>query len=132
MPEMVDAADVSRPNERLSRWFYDIGNRHRRCPLRYREAGIDGLPSSRAHYDRGRMEQSASHPRRKQIRQADAPEQFRPDAVGHTIDDLRAVLRRVDMSAKRPFAERHVDDRDDRRGDRTDIGIGRFEQSEAF
>jgi hypothetical protein len=75
-------------------------------------------------------EQSVYDPRRKQILQADAPEQSCPDAVGHTIDDLRTVLRRVDMGAEGPFAERHVDDPDDRLGDCTDIGIGRFERRE--
>jgi|HubBroStandDraft_2_1064218.scaffolds.fasta_scaffold5816071_1 hypothetical protein len=32
-------------------------------------------------------EQSVNDPRREQILQADAPEQFCPNAIGHTIDD---------------------------------------------
>jgi hypothetical protein len=55
---------------------------------------------------------------------------FRPDAVRNAVDDLRAILGRLERGAERPFAEWHVDDFDDRRGDRTDIDIGGFERSE--
>ena len=68
---------------------------------------------------------------RKQILQADTLELlFRPDAVRNAVDDLRAILGRLERGAEWPFAEWHVDDFDDRRGDRTDIDIGGFERSE--
>jgi hypothetical protein len=36
-------------------------------------------------------------PRREQVFQADAPEHFRADPIRDAVDDLAAVLRRVDV-----------------------------------
>jgi hypothetical protein len=63
----------------------------------------------------------------EQIGEADPAQQFAADAIRHTIDDLGAVLGRVDMDAKRPLAERHVHDLRDRLGDLAGVRIGRFQ-----
>jgi hypothetical protein len=102
----------------------------RRLPISPRVVVIE-----REHVARHDVRLSASQPTtrgEKQVLQADAPEQLCPDPVGHTIDDLRTVLRRVDMGTEWPFAERYVDDPNDRLGNRTDIGVGRFERREPF
>jgi hypothetical protein len=36
-----------------------------------------------------------------------------PHAIGNTVDDLRTVLRRIDVDPERALAERKVDDPDD-------------------
>jgi hypothetical protein len=51
--------------------------------------------------------------RRKQIIESNAAEHFGSDAIGDTVDNLRAVLRRIDVRAKRPLAMGHADDPDD-------------------
>jgi hypothetical protein len=66
------------------------------------------------------------------IFQADAPEHLRPNTVGHAVDNLAAILRRIDVRTERPLAEGHVDHFDDRLGDGADIGIGGFERGEAL
>ena len=45
------------------------------------------------------------HMRMQQVVQADAPEQLGTDPVGHAVDDLAAVPRRIDVHAERPLAE---------------------------
>ena len=66
--------------------------------------------------------------RREQILEADAPEHLRADAIGDTVDDFRAILRRIDMDPERPLAKRHVDHLDDRIRDRRDIRVGGLER----
>jgi hypothetical protein len=52
----------------------------------------EALPPAAPMISAAGWDRSANNPRRKQILQANAPEQFCSDAVGHTIDDIRAVL----------------------------------------
>ena len=54
---------------------------------------------------------------------ADAPKQFRANPIGYAVDDLSAILRRVDVGPKRPLAEGHVDDVDDRFRNFAGIGV---------
>ena len=60
-------------------------------------------------------------PRRQQILEADAAEQLRPHAVGHAVDDLRTVLRGIDVGAERTLAVRQVHDLRDRLGHRSGV-----------
>jgi hypothetical protein len=68
----------------------------------------------------------------EQVLEADAAEQFRPDTVGNAVDDLRAVLGRIDMDAERPRTEGLADDIDDGGGYRAGIGVGWFKRCQAL
>src|SRR5258708_39141345 len=76
--------------------------------------------------------QSAYDPRREQVLQADAPEHFRTDPIRDPVDDLAAVLRRVDVGPEWALAKGQGDDLDDRRGDSAHSGVGGFERSAAL
>lgn len=65
----------------------------------------------------------------QQVSQADVAEHFRSDAVGDAVDELGAILRRVDVDTKRQGAEGLVDDIDDGGGNGGRIGIGRLKDS---
>src|SRR4051794_27614553 len=56
-------------------------------------------------------------PRRENVRQTDPAKEFRANTVGDGVDDLAAVLRRINVRAERTFAERQADDADDGVGD---------------
>ncbi len=75
---------------------------------------------------------SCINPRREQIRDTDAPEHFCADAVGDAVDDFRAVLRRIDMHAERPLAERHADHPNDRFGNIARVSVGGLKRGEAL
>src|SRR3979490_432991 len=75
---------------------------------------MNQAPSGRlSHFCSKPFCRSAVDARLQQILDADAPEQFGADTVGDAVDDLGAILRRIDMDAERSLAERHVDDPDD-------------------
>src|SRR5258708_11139680 len=76
--------------------------------------------------------QSAYDPRREQFLQADAPEHFRADPIRDPVDDLAAVLRRVDVGPEWALSKGQVDDLDDRLGDSAHIGVGGVERSETL
>ena len=63
----------------------------------------------------------------EQIGEADPAKQFRTNAIRDAVDDLGAILGRVDMNSERPLAERHVHDPRNRFGHRTGVGIRWFE-----
>lgn len=63
----------------------------------------------------------------EEIAEADPAQKFGADAVRHAVDDFGAVLRGVDMEAKRPLAERHVHDSRDRLGDLAGVRVGGLE-----
>ena len=63
----------------------------------------------------------------EQIGEADPAEQFRTNAIRDAVDDLGAILGRVDMNSEWPLAERHVHDSRNRFGHLTGIGIRWFE-----
>src|ERR1700730_7736960 len=75
---------------------------------------------------------SSVRPRPQQIVETDAAEHFGPDAICNAVDDLRTVLRRIDMGAERTGAERSRDDIDDGNGNRCRIRVGGFEGSQAL
>jgi hypothetical protein len=43
----------------------------------------------------------SGHARMQQVLQADSPQQFGSHAIRDAVDDLRAVLRRIDVHAER-------------------------------
>src|SRR5258707_8743196 len=96
------------------------------------KADIGWVSSSRHIVIAPAESQSAYDPRREQVLQADAPEHFRTDPVRDAVDDLAAVLRRVDMGPEWALAKGQVDDLDDRLGDSAHIGVGGFERSETL
>ena len=78
------------------------------------------------------MRQSGVADGLQEVRQANIAEHFGPDTVGDAVDDLGAILRRVDMDAERPGAEGPVDDIDDGCGNGGRIGVGRLQGGEAL
>ena len=59
----------------------------------------------------------------EQIGEADPAEQFRTNAIRDAVDDLGAILGRVDMNSERPLAERHVHDPRNRFSHLIGVGI---------
>ena len=50
-----------------------------------------------------------------------------PHAIGDTVDDLRAVLRRIDVNPERALAKRKIDNADDLACDFRGVGVGGFQ-----
>jgi hypothetical protein len=50
-----------------------------------------------------------------------------PHAIGNAVDDLRAVLRRIDVNPERSLAKRKIDNADDLACDFRGVGIGGFQ-----
>src|SRR5580704_6394926 len=59
-------------------------------------------------------------------------QQLGADTIGYTIDDLSAILRRIDVDPERTLAERHIHDFHNRVRHRGWIRIRRFESGEAL
>src|SRR5260221_11833910 len=89
----------------------------------YGKADIGCVSSSRRIVIAPAESQSAYDPRREQLLQADAPEHFRTDPIRDPVDDLAAVLRRVDVGPEWALAKGQVDDLDDRAGVSAHIGV---------
>src|ERR1700679_1625211 len=66
----------------------------------------------------------------QQIRQTNVAIHFRPNAISHSVDDLRAVLRGIDVHTERTFTKGHVHHVDNSFGDIGHISIGRRGSSE--
>src|SRR5260370_5813678 len=96
------------------------------------KADIGCVSSSRRIVIAPAESQSAYDPRRERVLQADAPEHFRTDPIRDAVDDLAAVLGRVDVGPEWALAKGQVDDLDDRLGDSAHIGVGGFERSETL
>ena len=59
----------------------------------------------------------------KQIGKADPAEQFRTNTIGDAVDDLGAILGRVDINSERPLAERHGHNSRNRFGDLAGVRV---------
>jgi len=75
---------------------------------------------------------SAPRVRPQQVLEANAAQKLRAHPVSNAVDNLRAVLRGIDVDAERPPAERLVDHRYDRFGHGVCVSVGRLERGEAF
>jgi Caspase domain len=69
---------------------------------------------------------------RQQILEADIAIDLAAHAVGHDVDDLSAVLRRINVGAERPLAERRIHDPDDPAGDFGRVGVGGLQSGKTF
>jgi hypothetical protein len=63
----------------------------------------------------------------KKIFQSDVAIHFAAYAIGDTVDDLGAVLRRIDVDPERALAKGKIDDPDDLARDFRGIGVGGLE-----
>ena len=63
----------------------------------------------------------------KQVFQIDVAIHLAAHAIGDCIDDLRAVLRRIDVDPERALAERKIDDAGDLACNFRGIGVGGLE-----
>ena len=55
-----------------------------------------------------------------------------PSRRADDVDDLAAVLRRIDVNPKRPLAKWGVDDLDNRFRDQANVGVGGLERRDTF
>src|ERR1700719_4684652 len=62
-------------------------------------------------------------PRCQKILKADISEQLSSYPIGNAVDDLAAILRRIDVNPKRPPAKWGLDDLNDRFRDPADVGV---------
>ncbi len=68
----------------------------------------------------------------EEIRQADPVQHFLANVIHHPEGQLRAVVRRIDVDAKRPLTERQVDHLRDRVGHGPGVGGRRHDGAEGF
>ena len=71
-------------------------------------------------------------PRCQKIRKTDISEQLSSYPIGNAVDDLAAVLRRIDVNPKGPLAKWGVDDLDNRFRDQANVGVGGLERRDTF
>jgi hypothetical protein len=63
----------------------------------------------------------------KKIFQIDVAIHLAAHAIGDTVDDLRAVLRRIDVNPERALAKWKIDNADDLACDFRGVGVGGFQ-----
>jgi hypothetical protein len=96
------------------------------------EAAPVALMTERAENGRWRSKAASGRPRsssdarRQKIRHADSPIHLTAHAIGDRVDDLGAILWRIDINAERALAEREINHPDDLACHFGGIGVGRL------
>jgi len=72
------------------------------------------------------------HPGCKEVTEAYPTQNLGPNMVGDRVDYFTAILSRINVHAKRSFAEWHVDDLDDGISDGSNIRVRRLSGSKSL